>query len=198
LANPGAIMAEATSWPINPTAPVLAVPVSPAVQRVYGPQDHETAFHVWHGPAGRSLNRTAALTGYPLTTVHRWSHDQGWHQRSDDLRNDRNLTAAISADAIVQQLIIAGQVPSIVALHETIANPAHRDRVDAALAMLALGGRPLPKPGSVTQTRTMPDGSTLTLRASQLLASTPDQLAALVAARLSGDPLSLPDPEDPS
>ena len=121
------------------------LPVSQGPQRTYGDHDRETAFHVWHGPAGHNLSRTAAMTGYPLSTVHRWRDQHGWEDRADALRENRQDAAARSADAIVQQLIAAGQVPAIVALHEIVADPSHRDRYRAAVDMLGLGGRVIPK-----------------------------------------------------
>lgn len=161
--------------------------------RVYSAADRDTAYHVWSGPAGKSLRKTSALTGYPLSTIHAWSQTHDWHERSTTMTEQAGRSAAATADRVVQDLITAGQVPAIVALHEIIADPGHKRRDVAALAMLALGGRPLPKAPTFTATKTLGDGTTISVKSSDLQALTPQELAHY--ARTGELPASVPDPD---
>lgn len=173
--------------------PDLDAGIQPS-KRQYTSADYEATFHVWHGPGGKNLHTTAALTGVPIATVHNWHGRHGWAERSNDLSQGQRRSAAQVADDVVQQLIVAGQVPAIVALHQIIADPQHKRREVAALAMLALGGRPLPKAPTITATRTMGDGSTLTVKASDLGHLSPTELAHY--ARTGELPASVPDPDE--
>ncbi len=168
---------------------------SETAKRVYTSADYETAFHVWHGPAGKNLHRTSAITGYPVSTIHVWTDRHNWDERSATLSDTNGRSAAATSDRIVQDLITAGQVPAIIALHEIIADIGHKRRDVAALAMLALGGRPLPKAPTITATRQLGDGSTIAVKMSDLGHLSPQELAHY--ARTGELPASIPpDPEE--
>jgi hypothetical protein len=166
----------------------------PMSRRIYTSADYETAFHVWNGPAGQSLRRCSALTGYPVSSVHAWCERHKWHERAADAIDGTNQSAAAKADRTVQELITHGQVPAIIALHEIIADPGHKRRDVAALAMLALGGRPLPKAPTFTATKTLGDGTTISVKSSDLQQLTPTELAHY--ARTGELPASVPDSDD--
>jgi hypothetical protein len=170
--------------------------------RSYSRADYETAYHVWAGPAGRSIRGTAALLGVPHTTVSLWSRRFDWDTRHGDSAAQSVQAAVHQADAVTQALITAGQVPAIVALHEIIADPTHKRRDVAALAMLALGGRPLPKAPQVTATRTLSDGTSISVKMSDLSALSPAELTAYARTGILPDRASMPNPvadatEDP-
>lgn len=145
--------------------------------RTYTDADYQTAYHVWAGPAGRSLRRTAALLGISHTTLGSWSQRFDWPERYHDAQSSTSVGAARESDNVVQALIVAGQVPAILALHEIVADPGHKRRDVAAIALLALGGRPLPKAPVLTATRTLGDGTTISVKSSDLTHLSPTDLA---------------------
>jgi hypothetical protein len=149
--------------------------VNPA--RMYSAADRDTAYHVWVGPANRSYRKAAGLLGITHPTLLKWGERGCWEERANESAATSLGLAAREVDRIVQSLILQSQVPSTIALMEIVADPGHKRRDVAALALLALGGRPLPKAPTITATRTLGDGTQVAVKLSDLGPLTSAELA---------------------
>ena len=63
----------------------------------YTPADREAAYVSWKVASGRSLRKTADLTGISVSTLAGWSKDDGWQERArrEDAEDAESLRSAL-------------------------------------------------------------------------------------------------------
>lgn len=122
--------------------------------RRYDQPMKDAAFSLYASLNPPSLARAATLLRIATSTLAEWSRRDGWQDRLAALKSEQvgsTISGAVqSRDALVSRLIAEGQVPSLIAYLEIVADREHRDRLEAARDLLAQGGRPVPKGGSAT------------------------------------------------
>ena len=180
------------------STPNLAVLSDSPNARRYTPSDKEAAYQLWRQTSGRSLRQTAAILGISPDTVDRWHEQQGWDQRLQEEETGAGKSSAEVARSMVAPLFVKAIVMASRILDDPAVLEKNPNAVVKTMELVAgWNGLVVPKAPQLNVTKTLGDGTVVTVKASDLSHLTPDQLAHYartgeLPATASPDP-ALPD-----